>query len=385
MKAHVHSLRESLKSNDFVLTGRTTDGWKVKVYALQCPYNAAKSEGEDVEIAFTPDLVEFTKSLPYKKPSEDKKFSYGLAYLGPISEFIWTENSTVETTRFGFTTFAGNRDWLSMEIDETKFLLFQNDTGGASLHIKTPECSIEELEKCFDSFINALSLLLGRYVAPYCKDLVVGKNQTLMLVPEPRRNKRSRSALPPILHDGGVKEIDFLTCAYRFFKEESNKPLIWYLRMLWTGDESIWEINRATAGICVELLASYIVKENLQITGPVHMREVIQQAGREFGIKIFAKETEAWSEIRNGSCHWRGRNFKLKDEFQKYLCCVTLLHKLSAGLIGWKGTLIDFTAPDRRSMSFPYETHISMPPAQNNQGLQKPRRRGLKQQTPPKP
>lgn len=57
MKAHVHSLRESLKSNDFVLTGRTTDGWKVKVYALQCPYNAAKSEGEDVEIAFTPDLV----------------------------------------------------------------------------------------------------------------------------------------------------------------------------------------------------------------------------------------------------------------------------------------------------------------------------------------
>lgn len=377
MMAHLHANRDKYSSGDFLMTGRTTDGWNVRVKALDCPYNGGKTEGDDIEIQFLPTHLEFTRTTGNRREVKRPKFSYATAYIGPISEFIWTEKSTVETTRFGFKAFSGHRDCLSVDIEGTTFRVFQNDTGGASLHVKMPGSSSAELEKCLHAFINALSLLLGRYVAPFCKDTVVGKIQTLELIPDPRRNKKVSSPFPPIRYAGDENIPEFLTCAYKFFKDEVNEPLIWYLRMLWSGNESIWEINKATAGICVELLTSYVIHENLKLESSQAMRETIQTAGTALGVTISSAETKVWSDIRNSSCHWRGRSSKLEDEFQKYLCCVNLMHKLSAGLICWKGKLIDFTSPERESMPFPFDAHIAKPtPARTKTPV--PRRRGVK-------
>lgn len=340
-----------LRSDDYKLTGRLALGWYISIEGHSSTLDNFFFPAIEREIILYPDRVTVEMDLPERAQSSGVSV---LIYMPLISEFIWSDITEIERKRNGRSGKSISRDCLLGEFDGVKFELVKGDDKYSSLTISDSSSdSLDRVNASADAFVNALSIRLGRFIEPMCKWEWTDSKSRLLFMPNSKRD--SRLGLLPPFRDASESEINFLRLSTAFLMEEKNKPLIWYWRLLWDVRDNVWDVHSTMAAISVELLSSFII-HRAEVGGSNEgMRKAIAKAGKHLGVSISDEETKLWLLLRNSSVHWRSSSDKI-DRAKAFMCCVTILYKLTAGLIGWKGSLIDFTCSKRSNLPYPFIT-----------------------------
>lgn len=345
---------------------------------------------------------------PFDLPISDEEVvtmgSRLYAAVSPITQSIF--NLKTKSTSIGIVeSTSGTTDWTELQIDQTKYRLGMADGHSSKLFIDTDDSlSFEQLNKRLQSFLQAVSLLLGGTVEAYGTEARQGKKLATLL-DEVARRRNPHTFNLPLVHFSfnGKENLFFLETATKYFFDNPDSPVFEYFDEFWGSELLSWPNRQRTLGTVVEGLANYILdqvvvrddktawkefnagkkrfktcrsallalmaKSDLSKTNsdefkrlsnivtdcsPRVARDTIRLAGELIGVKITEDELSSWSNMRNPAAHGRNKtSLTPQEERDNLFHSVSILHKLTLRLIGWTGDYIDYTQEQVKVTALP--------------------------------
>lgn len=392
-------------SGSFDFQARTLNGdvIQAKIRNLQC---RSYRPGTNFRIwRFGParfDISHF--DLPISDEKVKQMGSRLFAAVSPITQSIF--NLKTESTSSGMVeSAAGSTNWTELQIGPTKYRLGKADGDSSQLFIATEDQqSFEQLNSHLQSFLQAVSMLLGGRIEAYGTEARQGKQVVSMLDEVARRRKPHMFSLPLVQFSfTGKKNLIFLETATKYFLDNPNSPVFDYFDEFWGAELLSWSNRQRTLGTVIDGLANYIIDEvvtyddkhawkafndgkkqfktcraalvqlmtesDLSKTNtdeyerllnvvtscsPRVARDTIRLADELIGVKITEDELSSWSSMRNPAAHGRTKtSLTPQEESANFYHSVSILHKLTLRLIGWTGNYIDYTQEQVKVKSLP--------------------------------
>ena len=370
----------------FTLTCRTESGFllnSTRLYA--CRHR--ESPISSIQAEFEPDEIPL---LSAGSPTDRSDFIRGV-----IPSFR-DKGACCFGSPLGTDTPSGlegsEKAWFLFERADTVFALGREQAGLREFGAWTRAEGAPDVRTSSRGFLYALSFYVGERVEWLGFVRPDGEGQKLCLKqPVPARTALLHCPRPPRISEADARQ--FFSCAFDFFVQPQNLPVVNWLGMIWDSADNFFPIQCLVATTVVEGFARRIVgdgwneaeraevnalkqkasaliqtnwgtlsHDHSPIVGAVcrdkiqtairHIDrysagELVKEAGKKLGVEIGDQEVRAWLKLRNPLAHGnygsdRPGLEQVQATSRQLDCTINLFYRLLFGQIGYKGAFVDF-------------------------------------------
>lgn len=310
------------------------------------------------------------------------------ALIDPVPESIYLTSSPFEDK----STRRVATDWLEVNTKQgIKFLLGKGNERASELVVASL-CSGSELHTIASSFLDSLSLMLGRQIRFLATDMISDEDCICTFFPMNTERRRIPSRYPLLMPDIVYFPSLFLKVATEYFLENRNSALMSYAALFqdsqiisWassclhvtTGVEGLRDLILAEPGSKIALkqrekeqrsrlkrhreLRAKIVElipsgtqdgddallarlkseiEHIQMDSP---RELLMFACDLKQARILPEEAENWRLLRNFVAHGAELDASDPKANMQFYDSLAIFYRLACVIVGWPGDMIEYS------------------------------------------
>ncbi|MBX9948744.1 MAG: hypothetical protein K2Y39_06265 [Candidatus Obscuribacterales bacterium] len=367
--------------NGLQVVGTTRSGWKFNTLVfLMKPLSYLP--GEDMAVwSMEPFEVVLQRTTEGELQSP-------IRYSGLIDKIDCLFDKSTTRMVEGSTRPSISLDWSEIKSAEYSIRLYRGDSTWSILEIEMQSnASVEDFNNVLQSFLNALSLRMGKRVDVLATKITHGRTETSHLAGfhMTRLKHTGNNPIVPLVMRNNMGS-NFLMAAMEFFRENQNSAVINFLYSVWDAELVSRENHRLQLAIALEGFSKYVNKlqpgplctpaevkrkadeekfsklkdEAVKLIDSIEFDEghrnrlknvvkraslndsgpMIRSAGECLGINFMDDELKCWRSMRHAAAH--GDNSTFDETESDFFALQSMLYRLVLRLVGWSGPVVPY-------------------------------------------